>query len=81
MTFRNPKTRAMGVVLLAGFAVAVAGFLTGTVGFGLSLALCFLIWIGGALWVNRDSEPRQPVRAAASSQTAAQGTPPRTPMR
>lgn len=43
----------MAIVLLAGLAVAVLGFLTGTVGFGLSLALCFLIWIVGALIVNR----------------------------
>ncbi|KUF12363.1 hypothetical protein [Pseudoponticoccus marisrubri] len=40
-------------VLIAGFLVAVLGFLTGAIGFGLSLALCFLIWIGGTLLLNR----------------------------
>ena len=66
MTFRSPKTRAMGVVLLAGFAVAFAGFLTGAVGFGLSLALCFLIWIGGAFRVNRKARPHLPVRGSGT---------------
>ena len=67
MTFSSPKTRAMGYVLIGGLAVAVAGFYTGALGFGLSLALCFLIWIGGALWVNRRAAPHLPVRGGGAN--------------
>ena len=57
MTFRNRKVRAMAIVLVAGLAVAVAGFYTGATGFGFSLVACFLIWILGALAVNRFIAP------------------------
>lgn len=76
MTFRNPKTRAMGLVLVAGFAIATAGFFTGAIGFGLSLAVCFAVWIGGAFWVNRRAAPHLPVRGGEPD-----GTPTEPPRR
>ncbi len=59
----------MGAVLALGAAVAVAGFVSGVLLFGLSLGVCFLIWIVGALMVNRWKYPSSDAHSGPGPQT------------
>lgn len=52
MGYRTRKTAAMSLVLLVGLGIAWAGFAIGTVAFGLSIVLCFIVWILGARLVH-----------------------------
>ncbi|WP_299789200.1 hypothetical protein [uncultured Marivita sp.] len=54
MRFGTKKTAAMFAVLLAGVAVAWVGFALGSLVFGLSIVICFLIWIFGARLVHEN---------------------------
>ncbi|MCK0148625.1 hypothetical protein MWU54_01200 [Marivita sp. S6314] len=50
MRYAPKKTFAMITVLLTGLAVALAGFSGLVIPFGISIVLCFLVWIVGA-WI------------------------------
>jgi len=52
MRFAPVRTAAMFAVLLAGIAVAWIGFASPTVPFGITIVLCFLVWIFGARLAN-----------------------------
>jgi hypothetical protein len=53
MTYAPKKTTAMILILCAGLALALAGFSGVLIPFGLSIVLCFLVWIIGAFVVHR----------------------------
>jgi hypothetical protein len=52
MRYAPKKTFAMFVVLFAGLATAWVGFSGEVIPFGVSLVLCFLVWIVGARVVH-----------------------------
>ena len=54
MGFGTRKTAAMFAVLIIGLGVAWAGFLVGSMVFGLSIVICFLVWILGARFVHEN---------------------------
>ncbi|WP_439522643.1 hypothetical protein [Marivita sp.] len=54
MRFAPKKTAAMFAVLLVGLGVVWAGFAVGSIIFGLSIVICFLVWILGARLVHEN---------------------------
>ena len=52
MRFAPVRTAAMIAVLIAGIIVGWIGFASPTIPFGLTVVLCFLIWIVGARVAN-----------------------------
>lgn len=54
MHFGTRKTAAMVAVMLAGLGVAWVGFALGSIVFGLSIVICFLVWIFGARFVHEN---------------------------
>jgi hypothetical protein len=52
MRFAPTRTTAMIAVLIAGIVVAWIGFSSPSIPFGITIVLCFLIWIIGARLAN-----------------------------
>ena len=52
MRYATSKTIAMLAVLLLGIAIAYTGFAGILLPFGVSIVLCFLVWIVGARLVH-----------------------------
>ncbi|MFA8384300.1 MAG: hypothetical protein ACEPO2_01650 [Pelagibaca sp.] len=52
MRFAPKKTAAMLAVLCAGLGIILLGFAGQVLSFGLSIVLCFLVWIVGARIVH-----------------------------
>ncbi|MFP7673197.1 hypothetical protein ACG74X_07550 [Marivita sp. S0852] len=52
MRYAPKKTAAMIAVLVLGLAIALLGFSGHMISFGVSIVLCFLVWIIGARVVH-----------------------------
>lgn len=52
LRFAPKKTAAMVAVLIAGLGIALLGFTGQVIPFGVSIVLCFLVWIIGARLVH-----------------------------
>ena len=52
MRFAPKKTAAMLAALCAGLGIILLGFAGQVIPFGLSIVLCFLVWIVGARIVH-----------------------------
>lgn len=52
MRYAQRKTAAMFAVLLIGIGLAWLGFAVPAIPFGVSILLCFLVWILGARFVH-----------------------------
>ncbi|WP_439122237.1 hypothetical protein [Marivita sp.] len=52
MHYAPKKTTAMLAVLIAGLGIALLGFSGQVISFGVSIVLCFLVWIIGARIVH-----------------------------
>ena len=52
MRFAPTRTAAMIAVLFAGIAVGWIGFSSPSIPFGITIVLCFLVWIIGARLAN-----------------------------
>ena len=57
MRYARKKTAAMLAVLCIGLGIALLGFTGQVIPFGISIVLCFLVWIVGARMVHIALDP------------------------